>query len=389
MLQIMSSPKFPIRSTMYSCVNARALSRKSRSNDFLTFISVSTEVLKKKFIMSNWNKSLKLPCRISNDHTNLFHKGTFFKKFNRYSSMRKIYTKGKHFCSRSERSFPSSSYFLSSIHQNRFIFGSRDYFAVENRGESDHKDPSRNDDEKLSIMKENHMKEEGRFDSDPYKLSIQLIDEEDTDIVGQALAFSGLKNGNTIFLKGDLGAGKTTLTRSFIRAYMDNPTFPVTSPSYLLDNTYKVFHPTTEEEVTIHHMDLYRLSPPTFGNTGEDTDEGGTSRSIPNQITQQKPKQKDIIGILGFPEVTNDCLCIIEWPDRLGPFYTPSHRLEITMQVDETSGDRVIHFEGIIESAGPTSQCKHENDWPLHIISSLKEQLQEEEDGSDDGDHGG
>jgi tRNA A37 threonylcarbamoyladenosine biosynthesis protein TsaE len=36
----------------------------------------------------------------------------------------------------------------------------------------------------------------------------------------------------------DMGAGKTCFARSFIRQLKNDPNMVVTSPSYLLDNTY-------------------------------------------------------------------------------------------------------------------------------------------------------
>ena len=53
----------------------------------------------------------------------------------------------------------------------------------------------------------------------------------------------------------DLGAGKTTFSRGFVRKLAGSPTMRVTSPSYLLDNCYKL------EPCAVHHMDLYRLPP--------------------------------------------------------------------------------------------------------------------------------
>ena len=38
--------------------------------------------------------------------------------------------------------------------------------------------------------------------------------------------------GDQILLRGDYGAGKTCLTRGFVRAWLQSPDEPVTSPSY-------------------------------------------------------------------------------------------------------------------------------------------------------------
>ncbi len=81
--------------------------------------------------------------------------------------------------------------------------------------------------------------------------------------------------GDTVCLHGDVGAGKTCFARGFIRARTADPGLRVTSPSYLLDNSYeaddglmcvrkkrarrsaRVVHLLPR---SIHHMDLYRLS---------------------------------------------------------------------------------------------------------------------------------
>ena len=45
--------------------------------------------------------------------------------------------------------------------------------------------------------------------------------------------------GDTVCLHGDVGAGKTCFARGFIRARTEDPGLRVTSPSYLLDNSYE------------------------------------------------------------------------------------------------------------------------------------------------------
>lgn len=68
--------------------------------------------------------------------------------------------------------------------------------------------------------------------------------------------------GDVLLLQGDLGAGKTCFSRGVIRRKLNDPNLRVTSPSYLLDNSYDYFDDNDgegDERRCIHHMDLFRL----------------------------------------------------------------------------------------------------------------------------------
>lgn len=77
--------------------------------------------------------------------------------------------------------------------------------------------------------------------------------EEETSALAAGLA-QLLKPGDVVFLEGQLGTGKTFFIRAAARAL--GVTEPVTSPSFTMAQTYT-------GDVTIHHLDLYRL--PDFG----------------------------------------------------------------------------------------------------------------------------
>ena len=78
-------------------------------------------------------------------------------------------------------------------------------------------------------------------------------DAEAQQAFGAALA-ELCPTGCTIHLVGDLGAGKTTLVRGFLRAR--GHAGPVRSPTYTLVEPYDL------PGGTVYHLDLYRLGDP-------------------------------------------------------------------------------------------------------------------------------
>lgn len=80
-----------------------------------------------------------------------------------------------------------------------------------------------------------------------------LPDEPATLALGAALS-RALEPGLTIYLQGDLGAGKTTLVRGVMRGL--GHAGPVKSPTYTLVEVYEV------SRLHLHHFDFYRFHDP-------------------------------------------------------------------------------------------------------------------------------
>ncbi len=90
-------------------------------------------------------------------------------------------------------------------------------------------------------------------DDDTVRCRRHLADEAETLAFGARLA-QGLAPGMTVYLEGDLGAGKTTLVRGVLRALGHGGR--VKSPTYTLAETYSL--PGFE----LYHYDLYRMHDP-------------------------------------------------------------------------------------------------------------------------------
>lgn len=118
---------------------------------------------------------------------------------------------------------------------------------------------------------------------------IEIHSKQETEVFGLKLG-SLLNEGMCITLSGDLGAGKTTLTKSIGKAI--GVTKTINSPTFTILKIYYGKFP-------LYHIDAYRLE-------GIDQD-------------------------LGFEEfIEGDGVCIIEWPDFMAS-HLPKERLEITI----------------------------------------------------------
>jgi tRNA threonylcarbamoyladenosine biosynthesis protein TsaE len=85
-------------------------------------------------------------------------------------------------------------------------------------------------------------------------VAVRIVETSDpvgTESLGAELA-AGLKDGDVVLVRGELGSGKTTLVRGAARAL--GVTDPVTSPTFSIGHRYSA------PQVTVSHLDLYRLA---------------------------------------------------------------------------------------------------------------------------------
>ncbi len=83
-------------------------------------------------------------------------------------------------------------------------------------------------------------------------LTIQTRSAGETTQFGRELA-KRLRPGTIVLLRGDLGAGKTTLVKGIAEGFHAAQAEEVTSPTFTLIHEYR------GPEVTLYHIDLYRI----------------------------------------------------------------------------------------------------------------------------------
>ena len=78
---------------------------------------------------------------------------------------------------------------------------------------------------------------------------------EETTELGRQLA-AELKPGSVVLLRGELGAGKTTMVKGIAEGFRAADAGAVTSPTFTLIHEYR------GPEITLYHIDLYRIDTP-------------------------------------------------------------------------------------------------------------------------------
>lgn len=135
---------------------------------------------------------------------------------------------------------------------------------------------------------------------------IALADEAATTRLGTDLAqVLVARAGGVLYLRGDLGAGKTTLARGFLRAAGFGGT--------LRSPTYTLIEPYAREGLSVLHMDLYRL---------------------------RDPSEIEQLGLVDYPPET--CLWLVEWPERGAGWLPPA---DVTVELRYEGAGRVAELK--------------------------------------------
>ena len=136
-----------------------------------------------------------------------------------------------------------------------------------------------------------------------------LILQSEADTQALAAQLAALPLVGSVWLSGDLGAGKTTLTRYWLQALGHKGA--VKSPTYTLVEPYSIQQENGSTK-PVYHADLYRL---------------------------QDPEELSFIGFDEYLDEPN-ALVIIEWASRADSFLPPPFLFIDMTQIDNGNNDK-------------------------------------------------
>ena len=132
---------------------------------------------------------------------------------------------------------------------------------------------------------------------------IPLTNEAETIEVGAKVA-SCLQGGEVIYLKGELGTGKTTLVRGALNGF--GHTGNVKSPTFTIVEPYSI------DDHVIYHFDLYRLD---------------------------DPEELESLGIRDYCD--GQSICFFEWPEKGGNLLPNA---DINLELTYLENTREVEF---------------------------------------------
>ncbi|WP_379544477.1 tRNA (adenosine(37)-N6)-threonylcarbamoyltransferase complex ATPase subunit type 1 TsaE [Psychrobacter sp. R86515] len=158
------------------------------------------------------------------------------------------------------------------------------------------------------------------IENSKYLKTLILNSEQDTQSLAEQLATLPLTG--SVWLAGDLGAGKTTLTRYWLQAL--GHTGAVKSPTYTLVEPYSIQRKDGSIK-PVYHADLYRL---------------------------QDPEE---LSFIGFDEYLDEpeALVIIEWASRADSYLPPPTLfIDMTQSVSDDNGTEARQVQLRLSKAG-------------------------------------
>lgn len=157
---------------------------------------------------------------------------------------------------------------------------------------------------------------------------------EYTHMLAQGLA-AVLRSGDVVLLEGEMGAGKTTLTRGLATAMGVEPG-AISSPTYVIVNRY------VGKDLAITHIDCYRLT------GSEDLEPLGWDR---------------LFGTDGMAMAGS--IALVEWPERIAEALPRRERCVVVRLEHAGEGERRMVFELPESVAGREEAKKFVNREPI------------------------
>ena len=130
-------------------------------------------------------------------------------------------------------------------------------------------------------------------------LDVETSSEAETEALGGRLA-SAIRSRQIMYLRGPLGAGKTTFVRGLLRGL--GHTEAVKSPTFTLVEPYDI------DDITLYHFDLYRVA---------------------------DPRELEFLALRDY--IGSGNICIVEWPER-GAGVLPPPDLDVMIRPSNNEG---------------------------------------------------